>query len=230
MGTDGSRRAGDHQRDLHPAQQPDLEPGRPLHRGAQAFHHAALDGHRRDLALRGERHAAAASPWSSGPTRSIRRNWASRSSAMTARRSISPATPAPAALSNMRRIRNAGAFVIERYDDGDRRAHPDRRRPGRRGPPAAVAGRALARLRPPHRRAQPAVRPRPAIRRSSGRSMPISTRICRKPGRCRASIRTWAGLRTAGRSSSGPAAASAGSTPTDRARPRFRSRSTTPAS
>ena len=60
--------------------------------------------------------------------------------------------------------------------------------------------------------------------------MPISTRICRRPGRCTASIRTWTGRRTARRSSSGPAASSGGSIATAARAPKSRSRSTTPAS
>ncbi|CAA9506960.1 MAG: tolB protein precursor, periplasmic protein involved in the tonb-independent uptake of group A colicins, partial [uncultured Sphingomonadaceae bacterium] len=41
--------AAAHQGDLHAPQQPDLEPGRPLHRGAQAFHDSAIGRHRRGV-------------------------------------------------------------------------------------------------------------------------------------------------------------------------------------
>ena len=39
MGADGSGARAITSENFTPAQQPDLEPGRPLHRGAQAFHH-----------------------------------------------------------------------------------------------------------------------------------------------------------------------------------------------
>ena len=42
MNADGTGARGDHQRELHAAQRADLEPRRPLHRGAQAFHHPAF--------------------------------------------------------------------------------------------------------------------------------------------------------------------------------------------
>ena len=224
------RRAPDHPRELPPAQRADLEPRRPIYRRAQAFHHPALARHRRDLALPCLAASATACRWSSGPTRASRRSWASRPSPPTARRSSSAATPRPATPSNMPRIRTSEVFAIERYDMATGERSQGRRRPRRRGPADALARRALARLRPPHRRPLAASSSRTCARARSARSMPTSTRICRRPGRSTASIRTWPGRRTATASSSGPAARSGGSIATARAPPKSRSRSATPAS
>ncbi len=209
MNADGTGVRADHERDLPSAERADLEPGRPLYRGAQAFHDAALARHRRDLALprlrrrRRRRPGRAAQPAVPEGT---------RRAGLRAERPVHLFQPQHHARQQFRIC--AGfepAGVRDRaLRHGDRRAQHDRRRARRRGPPDALAGRTLARLRPPHRRRSRGCSSATCARASSARSMPISTRICRRPGRCTASIRTWPGPRTRTASCSGRAARSGG--------------------
>ena len=227
MNADGIGRARDHPRDLPPAERADLEPRRPVYRRAQAFHHPALARHRRDLALPclaasaracPGRAAQSAIPEGAGRARLFARRPGHLSSA---------ATPRPATPSNMPRIRTSRCS----------RSSATTSRPASAArSPAAPAARSGRRPRPtgagsPTSTAPAAARgssSRTCARARSARSMPISTRICRRPGRSTASIRTWPGRRTATRSSSGPAARSGGSTATAPAPPKSRSRSATP--
>jgi Tol biopolymer transport system component len=121
---------------------------------------------------------------------------------------------------------NEQLFAIERYDlkTGERTTVAG-------GPGGAVRpapspdGRYLAYVK--RERAKSKLYVKDLRSGQDARSMTISTRTCRRPGRSMASIRTWTSLRTAARSSSGPAARSAESISTAPARPRSRSRSPT---
>ncbi len=106
---------------------------------------------------------------------------------------------------------NQQVFAIERYDIATGRAHPDRRRPRRRGPADAVARRQPSRLRPPRRRPLAPLRQGSAL----GRGAPG---LCRsRPGSAgdlggaRRLSEHGLDARQPARSSSGPAASSAGS-------------------
>ena len=196
MNADGSRQAPAHQGGFPPAQPADLEPGRPLHRRQEAFHHRPLARHRRDLALP-RLAAAAACRWSSGPTSSTRRSWASRPSRPTARRSISRRNATPGA-----DLRICPGFEHQSVRHRalrprHRRGDHGRVRRRRRGAADAVARRQVARLRPPRARPSRSSTSRTSPPARSARSTTISTRTCRRPGRSPASIRTWTGRPTA---------------------------------
>ena len=118
----------------------------------------------------------------------------------------------PGAIFEYNKDPNGQIYVIQRLDRETRRDRALRHRPGRLDPADAVAGRQVARLRPPRALQDGALRAWTSSRDARRRSTTGSTATCRRPGRSTASIRRWPGRRTPSRSSSGPAARSTAST------------------
>ena len=226
MNADGSDKRQLTKEDFRLLNQPDLEPRRPLHRRQEAFHHRPLARHRRDVALpcvRRRRRAAGQEAQRAAPEGAGRADLCAR----TARASTSPATSRPGAIFEYAQNSNTNLFEIERYELETGEVTTVGLGRGRLGPADAVARRQEDRLRPPRARPVQALCEGPGLGRGAQDLRRLSTRTCRRPGRSPASIRTWPGLRTAGPSSSGPAASSAASMPTAAARARSRSGSAT---
>ena len=119
---------------------------------------------------------------------------------------------------------NGQIYVIKRLDRETGKIIDFVTGPGRLDPPDAVAGRQVARVRPPRPLQVDALRQGPRVRRRAARSGTASSATCRRRGRSRACIPAWRGRRTRSPSCSGPAACS--SAPTSRASRSTRSRST----
>ena len=116
MNVDGSRQAPADQGGFPAAQPAELEPGRPLHRRQEAFHHRPLARHRRGLALprlRRRRRAAG----QEAPTSSMQKELGEPIYAPDGKSDLlTPATSRPGPIFEYAQDSNTDLFDIERYD------------------------------------------------------------------------------------------------------------------
>ncbi len=182
--------AAGHEGDLPPAQQPGVDAGRRVHRGAQALHLAALGRRRRDLALPPQRRRRPADDQAAERPEGPR---ASRPSRPTAATSTTARTPRPDATFEYNKDPNTQIYVIQRLDRESGEIERVRHRAGRRHPADAVAGR---QDRSPSCAACAARAcsfvDGPRVGQRARRSTTASTATCRRPGRSTASIRAMA--------------------------------------